>query len=169
MDKAWQIALAIITSVGGIGVIFSAVVYFTSNFIAERLQKKYDLKLSEELEKYKAGVENKRYISKTKFDAEFALYRSLSKAFFDMVKDVSIMIPQGYNTAPADKEEKKKHDEDNYKRALSSCVVAQDELNGNAPFIPEKFYKMYEEIRRLCMLQLDEFAERWNVGCIASQ
>lgn len=71
MDKIWEIVLAVIAGLGGIGVVFGAVVYFTSNFIAERLQKKYDLKLNEEFEKYKANIDNKIYISKTKFDAEF--------------------------------------------------------------------------------------------------
>ena len=169
LSEIWQIVLGIVASIGGIGVIFSAVVAFTSNFIAQRLQKKYDLKLSGELEKYKADIGNKIYISKTKFDAEFALYRSLSKAFFDMVKNISVMIPQGYTTVPADKEERRKVDEEHYKIALSSVVIAQDELNGNAAFIPEKFYDQYEEIRKLCALQLTEFAERWNVGSFETQ
>ena len=56
MNEIWQIVLGIVASIGGIGVIFSAVIAFTSNFIAQRLQKKYDLKLSEELEKYKADI-----------------------------------------------------------------------------------------------------------------
>ena len=127
VDKAIEIALAIVASVGGFGVVFSAVVYFTSNFIAERLQKKYELKLNERFEKYKAGIENKTYISKTKFDAE------------------------------------------HYSTARASVVVAQDELNSNAPFIPEQFYESYEEIRRLGGLQLSEFEERWNVGYFAPQ
>ena len=108
MDNVWEIIISLVASVGGIGVIFTAVTYFSSNFVAERLQKKYDLKLNERFENYKANVENKKYISKTKFDAEFALYRSLSKAFFDMVKNISVMIPQGYTTVPADKEVRKK-------------------------------------------------------------
>ena len=125
--------------------------------------------LNERFEKYKAGIENKTYISKTKFDAEFALYRSLSKAFFDMIKNISVMIPQGYTTVPADKEVRKKVDEEHYSTARASVVVAQDELNSNAPFIPEQFYESYEEIRRLCGLQLSEFEERWNVGYFAPQ
>ena len=169
MDKVIEIALAIIASIGGFGVIFSAVVYFTFNFIAERLQKKYELKLNERFEKYKAGIENKTYISKTKFDAEFALYRSLSKVFFDMVKNISVMIPRGYTTVPADKEIKRKVDEEHYNTARTSVVNAQDELNGNAAFIPERFYDGYTEILRLCGLQLSEFEERWNVGYFASQ
>lgn len=169
MNKVWEIAVAIIASLGGIGVVFSAVVYFASNFIAERLQKKYDLKLNEKFEKYKAGIENKTYISRIKFDAEFELYRRLSKAFFDMVKDISVMIPPGYITVVADKELRKKIDEENYNVANTSVVKAQDELNSNAPFIPEKFYDTYEEIRKLCVLQLREFENQWNVGYFASQ
>lgn len=169
MDNVWEIIISLVASVGGIGVIFTAVTYFSSNFVAERLQKKYDLKLNERFENYKANVENKKYISKTKFDAEFALYRSLSKAFFDMVKNISVMIPQGYTTVPADKEVRKKVDEEHYKTALSSVVTAQDELNSNAAFIPEKFYDAYEEIRKLCVLQLSEFEQRWNVLYLASQ
>lgn len=169
LDNVWEIIISLVASVGGIGVIFTAVTYFSSNFIAERLQKKYDLKLNERFENYKANVENKKYISKTKFDAEFALYRSLSKAFFDMLKNISVMIPHGYTTVPADKEVRKKVDEEHYKSALSSVVTAQDELNSNAAFIPEKFYDAYEEIRKLCVLQLNEFEQRWNVFYLASQ
>ena len=50
-----------------------------------------------------------------------------------MVKNVSVMIPQGYTTVPADKDIKKKVDEEHYSAARSSVVAAQDELNSNAP------------------------------------
>ena len=66
MDKIWELVMAVIAGLGGIGAIFCAVIYFLFNFIAERLQKKYELKINE---KYKADIENKTYISKTKFDA----------------------------------------------------------------------------------------------------
>lgn len=169
MDKIWELVMAVIAGLGGIGAIFGAVIYFASNFIAERLQKKYELKINEKYEKYKVDIENKTYISKTKFDAEFNLYRSLSKTFFDMIKNVTVMIPQGLVMVPADKELKRKVDEEHYNAARGAVVVAQDELNSNAPFIPEKFYEAYEEIRKLCGMQLSEFEERWNVGYFASQ
>lgn len=79
-----------------------------------------------------------------------------------MIKNVTVMIP-------ADKELKRKVDEEHYNAARGAVVVAQDELNSNAPFIPEKFYEAYEEIRKLCGMQLSEFEERWNVGYFASQ
>lgn len=80
-DKILKIVLAVLASFGGISGIFFLVVKKSSEIIAERLKKKYDLKLNEELERYKANIDNKIYISKTKFDAEFDIYRRLSKVF----------------------------------------------------------------------------------------
>ena len=51
MNKVWEIVVAVVAGLGGIGVIFGAVIYFTSNFIAERLQKKYELKLNAQFKK----------------------------------------------------------------------------------------------------------------------
>ena len=169
MNQVWKIVLEVVAAIGGIGVIFTAVIAFSSKFIADRLQKKYDIRLNEELESYKAGLENKKYISKTKFDAEFQLYKNLSKCFFDAVKTISVMIPQGYAKAPADKDVKKKVQEEYYMAAFTAVIAAQDELNSNVAFIPERFFDSYEEIRKLCMLQLDEFEKRWDVGYLADQ
>lgn len=88
MDQVGKICFDLVAAIGGIGVIFIMVVKFSSNLIADKLQKKYDLKLNEELERYKANIENRKYISKTKFDAEFQLYRNLFKCFFNMVKAI---------------------------------------------------------------------------------
>ena len=148
-DKILEIALAVLASFGGISGIFYLVVKKSSEIIAERLQKKYDLKLNEELERYKANIDNKIYISKTKFDAEFNIYRSLSKAFFDMVKNISILIPRGVVYLPADPKKQREFDEEHYLTAKKSLVIAQDELNSNAPFIQERFYNEYESIRKM--------------------
>ncbi len=160
MNQIWEIVMQAIASIGG----FGAVVYFTSNFIAEKLQKKYELKLNKNFERYKANIGNKTYISKTKFDTEFNIYRSLSKAFFDMIKNINVMIPQGFNLLPADKELRKKENEEHYNIAKTAVVIAQDELNSNAPFIPEKFYEEYKEICELCGEQLNEFEFRWYIS-----
>lgn len=71
------------------------------------------------------------------FDVEFSIYRELSKAFFDMVKDATIMIPIGLATYPADKKERDEYEHQLYVNTQKSMVVAQDKLNGEIPFIPE--------------------------------
>ena len=162
MDILWQTVLAVIMSVGGIGVVFVAVIHFSSNIIAERLQKKYDLKLNEEFEKYKAGIENKKHINKTKFETEFSIYRELTKVFFKMIKDVNLMIPDGIQHVPSDKAEREKFELELYKKASNSAIIAQDVLIGNSPFIPEMIFKEYEAVMRLCRLQLIAFECSWE-------
>lgn len=166
----WKdIVLTAIASAGGIGGIIVLVVKFSANIIADRLEKKYTLKIDKELEKYKSSLESKIYISKTKFDTEFGIYRELSKAFFDMVKNITTMIPDGFATYPADKEQRKEYEHNLYVEAQKSTVLAQDALNANAPFIPESFFKQYDEILGLCKRQITAFQRRWNVLYFASQ
>lgn len=164
-----QIAVASIVSAGGIGAIIIGVVKFSANRIADMLFQKYEMKLQKELEKYKSGLDNKIYISKTKFDVEFNLYRQLSNAYFEMVRTITNMIPAGYATYPADPNERKEYETKLYETASKATFVAQDILNSNIPFIPEEIYEKYEEIRKLCCEQLGVFEERWDVLYIAPQ
>ena len=43
-NDIWKIILAAIASAGGFSAIIIAVIKFSSNFIADKLSKKYDLK-----------------------------------------------------------------------------------------------------------------------------
>ena len=54
----WEIVLAVLASIGGISGLILIVIKFSSNIIADRLSKKYEMKLSKEMETYKANVEN---------------------------------------------------------------------------------------------------------------
>lgn len=164
-----KIFVTVVSSVGGIGAVIVFIVKMCSNIIADKLSKKYELKLNKELEKYKSKLENKNYISKTRFDTEFSIYRTLSVAFFDMVKNISVMIPEGYTQVPADPKVKKAYDKEVYNLALTAVVKAQDTLIGNAPFISEDMYNEYSAILKLCNLQLEVFSNRWNVLYLASQ
>lgn len=165
----WKIVATVVSSVGGIGAVIVFIVKMCSNIIADKLLKKYELKLNKELEKYKYGLDNKIYISKTKFDVEFDLYRQLSNSFFKMVKAITIMIPEGYATYPADPTDREKYNNNLYTDALNATVEAQGILNSNIPFIPEEIYVKYEEIRKLCCQQLAVFEKRWNVLYLATQ
>ena len=99
-DDVFKIAAIIIASAGGIGGVIVAGVRFTSDIIAKNLVNKYQLKLNEKLELYRNKLDRKNYVSKTKFNAEFQIYRDLSSAFFDLVAVVSNLIPDGYIMIP---------------------------------------------------------------------
>lgn len=167
-DELWKIVLGVVASVGGVGVVIVAAVKFSVDIIAKRLEEKYTLKMNKELEKYRVGLDNKIYISKTKFDTEFSIYKELSRSFFAMVRDITRMIPAGYAEYPADKEEREKYENMLYDNALKSTVTAQDFLYSNFPFIPEAFEKAYLEVLDLCREQLSVFELRWNVGYLAT-
>jgi len=161
--KIAEIALACIVSVGGIGTIIVAIVKWCSDIIADRLSKKYQLQLDKEMEKYKTELSKKEYVSKTRFDAEFSIYRELTSAFSKMVTDISIMIPTGYVEVPADKETRDELDKQHYITANQSVVTAQNVLYANETFINEDFCYSYQELLKLARVQLLAYTRRFNV------
>lgn len=179
MDNIFNIMRIIILGSGVIGALTLFGVKTGINVIAKRLEESYSLKLNKEmelykkdinkeLEKYKSNLDNKNYISKAKFDAEFRIYRELSKAYFEMIKIVSNLIPIfGYKII--DEEAKKKYDEEIYSKSSEATMNAQDALNSNAPFITEEIFNSYEEILSLCKMQLNAFARRWDLGIVGTQ
>ena len=154
-NDIWKIVLAVVASFGGIGGIVLAVIKFSSNMIAERLSQKYELKLQKELEKYKANMENKTHMSKTKFDAEFLMYRELSQEFGVLVKECTQLFPI-FTKDVRDTYEKYKPIHD---RCVDAIVSAQDKLNACAPFISESIFQGYGEIEKLCKIQLSDFQD----------
>lgn len=168
-EDVWKITVSIVGGLGGIAVIFTAIVRYLSNLIADRLSKKYEIKLSKEFEKYKSSLQNKTYISRTKFDTEFAIYRELSSGFSDAVIAINIMIPTGYTTVPADREARLELDKQHYETAVEAIVKAQDSLKSNIPFIPENIYDGYNELLKLFGLQLAAYEDRFVVTDLRPQ
>ena len=111
--------------------------------------------MQKELEKYKASIENKTHMSKTKFDAEFLMYRELSQVFAVLVKECTQLFPT-FTKDARDTYEKYKliHD-----RCVDVIVSAQDKLNACAPFISESVFQGYDELEKLCKTQLSDFQD----------
>lgn len=108
-------------------------------------------------------------MSQVKFDAEFEIYRTLSKGFSTAVKNIILMIPDGKAYFPADKDKRKEYENNNYVNANNAIVMAQDALYANGAFISEDLYNKYNEILALCGQQLNAFQRRYNVLYFASQ
>ena len=164
-----SIATACIVSAGGVGGVAMAVVKFTSNIIADKISAKYENKLEQALEKYKTELSKKEYVSQVRFDAEFEIYRTLSKEFSTAVKNISLMIPDGIAYSPADEEKRTEYENKIYVDANNAVVVAQDVLYANGAFISEELYNKYNEILTLCSQPLNAFHRRYNVLYFASQ
>lgn len=79
-----------IVSAGGIGGIIIASIKFSADIIADRLAKKYELRLNKELEQYRGTMESKKYISKAMFDKEFEIYLSFNKNYADLYNNMQL-------------------------------------------------------------------------------
>lgn len=156
--------IAFIGSLGGMSAVVMAIVHFSADKIAQHLQEKYDLRLKKELEEYKSDLENKNHISKTRFDAEFAIYRELSVAFFTLIRDMEEMIPVGVVSRPLNEEAREKWISDAYDKFRASFIKAQDVLYRNAPFISKNLLEKHEELLVLCRMQINAYERRWDVG-----
>ena len=169
VNEIFKIVLGILVSVGGISGIILACIKFSCNIIAKRLEEKYSLKLSKELESYKSKLENKTYISKTKFDTEFNIYKELSSIFSEMVRNINFLIPIGISYKLNDVDAEKERQNNLYDTALNSTACAQNTLNKYIPFIPSKIFDSYNEILKLSSLQIRAFERRWNHSYIGTQ
>lgn len=161
-NDIFKIAVIIIASAGGIGGVIVAGVRFTSDIIAKNLVNKYQLKLNEKLELYRNKLDRKNYVSKTKFNAEFQIYRDLSSAFFDLVVVVSNLIPDGYIMIPKGEKDADELENELYTETTKCLERAQDVLNKNAPFIPKGFFDAYDAILHECRIQRNVIREKFN-------
>lgn len=168
-EKITEIAFTVIASAGGIGAIVIGVIKFGADKIADRVSQKYQYKLDSEIEKLKSELSKKEYVSKTRFDAEFSIYRELSLSFSELVKSVSFLIPIGLAKVPSDEDKRKEYEERNYKRTSEAFAKAQDALFSNMPFIPEDFFNGYYDLLKLAHLQTDAYERRFDVLYLVPQ
>ena len=178
-SEIWKVVLGVVTSVGGVGIIIVACAEFASGMIATRLEQKYSLKiekdleayktelekdfegykqgLSKEMERYRTSLATKNYVSKTRFDAEFEIYRNLSLAYFEMIKTITNLIPPGLSYKIADEKKEIERGKKLYSLSNDATIAAQDMLRANEPFISESFFDMYYEILVKCQQQLSAY------------
>ena len=155
-SEIWKVVLGVVTSVGGVGIIIVACAKFASGMIATRLEQKYSLKiekdleayktelekdfegykqgLSKEMERYRTSLAAKNYVSKTRFDAEFEIYRNLSLAYFEMIKMITNLIPPGLANRIADEKKESERVQKLYLQSNDATIAAQDNQSPCGPW-----------------------------------
>lgn len=144
-QEIWSLAGAILTSIGGAGIIICAVSSFLSTRVAHHIDKKYEQRLSKELERYKLSLEKHRYITKTQFDKEFEIYHELSKAFFSMIVKLS-SFTEGTLELKELPEENRKIKLDEIISMIEKAGRAQNVLYENGAFIPNEIFDLYDAL-----------------------
>ena len=154
MSELWQTILGILGSIVSGGGIVVALSSWLGKVWAERLMARETAKYREELERLTKQLERKNYVSKVRFDAEFAIYRELCALTDEMERTVHSLFPTGLDPLPNDADEQKKIFQRRYKSACSAYSSASKSLSKNSAFIPKENYDLFDEVERLCRIQI---------------
>lgn len=143
LDIIMEVALACVISAGGIGGIIIAVVKFSVASIEKRFERKY----TEKFAVFKSDIDKKQYISQVRFDAEFEIYKQLSRKYGELVLQIMVKA-SNIDKYKLDDMQDKEMGEINY-----LAYQAVSELYSSAPFIQEDIYNdflnIYEMSRKL--------------------
>lgn len=143
MDIIMEVALACVISAGGIGGIIIAVVKLSVASIEKRFERKY----TEKFAVFKSYIDKKQYISQVRFDAEFEIYKQLSRKYGELVLQIMVKA-SNIDKYKLDDMQDKEMGEINY-----LAYQAVSELYSSAPFIQEDIYNdflnIYEMSRKL--------------------
>lgn len=144
----FAIAASIILSVGGSGALICALSKFLAERIANRIDKKYQQRIDQELEKYRNVIEHKKYVSQTQFDYEFQIYKQLSKAYFAVAVKASSFAHnyKKYQTISVKEGDISKEE---LFKIIDLNYNSQNLLFENAAFIPEDIYNAYYELNEM--------------------
>lgn len=143
MDIIMEVALACVISAGGICGIIIAVVKLSVASIEKRFERKY----TEKFAVFKSDIDKKQYISQVRFDAEFEIYKQLSRKYGELVLQIMVKA-SNIDKYKLDDMQDKEMGEINY-----LAYQAVSELYSSAPFIQEDIYNdflnIYEMSRKL--------------------
>ncbi len=143
LDIIMEVALACVISAGGIGGIIIAVVKLSVASIEKRFERKY----TEKFAVFKSDIDKKQYISQVRFDAEFEIYKQLSRKYGELVLQIMAKA-SNIDKYKLDDMQDKEMGEINY-----LAYQAVSELYSSAPFIQEDIYNdflnIYEMSRKL--------------------
>lgn len=156
MSEFWLMILGIIGSVGVGGSIVAGLSSWLGRVWADRLMAKETAKFREDLAHLTKQLERKNYVSKVRFDAEFAIYRELSKTLVVVVQDASLLFPlDDLQYAPSDDKARRQMYKEYYEDAYKSYTAFSNCLASNSAFIAEDIYQDFESIRKKVCQQVN--------------
>ena len=153
----WEIVGTAVLSMGGAGAIIAAVTKYAANHLSEKMLKKYDAKLSKDLEeykheleleteKYKKKTENLNFVTQKQYDKEHSAYQALFDNMVKFSRCTSALYPV-LEPAYANEEEKRERNKQKYNSYIDAYNEFLYILEKNAPFIPEIHYNKFVEIK----------------------
>ena len=154
LDIIMEVALACVISAGGIGGIIIAVVKLSVASIEKRFERKY----TEKFAVFKSDIDKKQYISQVRFDAEFEIYKQLSRKYGELVLQIMVKA-SNIDKYKLDDMQDKEMGEINY-----LAYQAVSELYSSAPFIQEDIYNDFLNIYEMSRKLLVQWGEEQKIS-----
>jgi valyl-tRNA synthetase len=143
-----QIIVAI-TGCTTLTALISPIAKFFGNQVSEWLSTRRKVKVDKELESHKSNLENKTYVSKVKFDAEFRMYQELSKAINNLCMQYINYSPPALRNLGRSTQDI----EDIYNTFITTFNDTQALIMQYAPFITEDMCEQFNNLKEACRLQ----------------
>jgi len=138
-----------------------AVILSVLNAVLLLLQRKRQIKYDKIIENYRSMNNRRNFVSKTRFDTEFSIYRELTAFCRNMMCDVCTVLNNMPHLIDIDNRE------NTMKKAIYSANKACTEFNvyltSNAPFIPKDYYEKYKIYMDLCKRNLNKCEGDWSI------
>lgn len=161
MKAIFEVAGAVILSLGGGGAIVMAMSSWLGKVWANCILEDEKKKHQKEIEEFKSQLterinnlnvlnEKALHISKVQYDAEFNIYKEIWVKLFNCIRYTNSLYPSGVVDVPVNEEALKEYNDkkyDEHRNAYNEFSIAIDTY---APFYKEEFYQQFLEIRRLC-------------------
>jgi len=158
MNYSWtdviKIVAGVIAALGGGGAIVAGLSSWLGKVWADRLMAEETAKFRENLERLTKQLERKNYVSKVRFDAEFAMYRELIDKSIKMIEATLDLHPDGVvYTSQVQKvqEEIQKSNIERFHIAAEAYNAAYKVILQNAAFISLEMYEEFDSLRKLCL------------------
>lgn len=149
LDIIMEVALACVISAGGIGGIIIAVLKLSVASIEKRFERKY----TEKFAVFQSDIDKKQYISQVRFDAEFEIYKQLSRKYGELVLQIMVKA-SNIDKYKLDDMQDKEMGKINY-----LAYQAVSELYSSAPFIQEDIYNVFLNIYEMSRKLLVQWGE----------
>ncbi len=149
----WDTAFEVLGSIFSGGAIVMAMSSWLGKVWANRIMAKETAEYKERLERLCKELERKNYVSKVRFDAEFAIYRELCESTDDMIRTTYWLFPD-LDKLPSDDDKLKEVYEQRYQDALHAHKHAIRILGSNCAFISEEMYEAFRVLSNMCFQQI---------------
>ena len=178
MTKAFELAFAIITGLGGGSVIVLALSSWLGKVWANRILEKeksehakeiehYKSELSKELKRINAIQDKALYISKAQYDNEYIIYQEIWEKLNDCIINTRRLYTSGFNNKPEDKKELEKFQKDKNKKFIDAFNQFSLAIEKYAPFYKKEFFDVFINVRNKCseigsIFQTNEFEVKYS-------